>query len=96
MYYSDFSTADRSQAANRMSAIRTLILDSLDALSYPIDDTAPYFYIYAWNETLLQRTHELYVTILDAVVMITEWIEKSKGGTLFWSPHRSAIYPLTG
>ncbi|KAJ5261330.1 hypothetical protein N7478_011925 [Penicillium angulare] len=66
-------------AANRMSAVRSVILNSLDALSYPIQDTAPYFYVYAWNDTLMDRAHALYVTILDAVEKIMTWIAKSQG-----------------
>lgn len=70
-----------------MSAFRSVILNSLDALSHPIQDTAPYFYVYAWNDILMQKAHALYVTILDAVEKIMTWISTTQGGKL-------AQYPL--
>ena len=62
-----------------MSAIRDLILGSLDSLSQPIEDTSPYLYTYSWSQDLLDRAHDLYVSILDAIEEITLWISRHKG-----------------
>ncbi|OJZ87350.1 hypothetical protein ASPFODRAFT_217722 [Aspergillus luchuensis CBS 106.47] len=67
------------RAANRMSTIRDLILGSLDSLSQPIEDVSPYLYTYSWSETLLEKAHDLYICILDAVEEITHWITKKRG-----------------
>lgn len=63
-----------------MSTIRDLILGSLDSLSQPIEDVSPYLYTYSWSETLLEKAHDLYICILDAVEEITHWITKKRGG----------------
>ncbi|PWY90988.1 hypothetical protein BO70DRAFT_410608 [Aspergillus heteromorphus CBS 117.55] len=66
-------------AANRIEALREPILNSLDTLAYSINETSPYLYAYSWNDTLIQRAHELYMAILDAVESITQWVENHKG-----------------
>ncbi|RAL17394.1 uncharacterized protein BO97DRAFT_409832 [Aspergillus homomorphus CBS 101889] len=66
-------------AANRMSTVREFVLGSLDSLSQPIQDVSPYLYTYSWSEELLEKSHELYMCVLDAVEEITLWISKTKG-----------------
>ncbi|OJJ98406.1 hypothetical protein ASPACDRAFT_53301 [Aspergillus aculeatus ATCC 16872] len=66
-------------AAKRMSAVRELILGSLDSLSQPIEDASPYLYTYAWSEMLLEKAQDLYMSVLDAVEDLTQWMAKTRG-----------------
>ncbi|RAH44633.1 uncharacterized protein BO95DRAFT_515435 [Aspergillus brunneoviolaceus CBS 621.78] len=66
-------------AANRMSAVRELILGSLDSLSQPIEDASPYLYTYAWSKTLLEKAQDLYMSVLDAVDDLTQWMARTRG-----------------
>ncbi|PWY66995.1 hypothetical protein BO83DRAFT_410341 [Aspergillus eucalypticola CBS 122712] len=66
-------------AANRMNAVRDIILGSLETLSRPIEDASPYLYTYSWSETLLEKANNLYICILDAIEAIMKWISKKRG-----------------